>query len=179
MVVIEDWASQCGLELVLVGAVSPWTCQGFDFLGNIKEVQLHIITIGCVKLLPQRRFLLPHARAEWNAHYGFGPAPQSHSIPQDEELMTVERGRRVMVTKLQNLPLYPRLAWTPHFWRYNMPLWACLSMDLEASRHCSSKTDYWGAGSVVCWLYAHSRLREICNVEKELHCLAGCYQQEP
>ncbi len=92
-----------------LGVVSPWTGQGFGFLGEVEEGQLPpLVKMPDTMLLPQalalKEVLVP-TWAKWNAHFGIDAREVRI---RGKELMKVEggkgAGRRVKVAKLQYTP---------------------------------------------------------------------------
>ncbi len=92
-----------------LGVVSPWTGQGFGFLGEVEEGQLPPLvklpdTMSLRQALAPKEVLAP-TWAEWNSHFGLDAREVRI---RGEELMTVEggedAGRRVKVAKLQYIP---------------------------------------------------------------------------
>ncbi|KAI2489189.1 hypothetical protein MHU86_25410 [Fragilaria crotonensis] len=105
-----------------LGVASPWSGQGFGFLGEVEGGQLPPLVklpdaLSLRQALAPKEVLAP-TWSEWNTHFGIDPRDVRI---RGEELMVVEggddNGRRVLVPKLQYIPR----AWAPYFFGGTTP----------------------------------------------------------
>lgn len=140
-----------------LGVASPWSGQGFGFLGEVEGGQLPPLVklpdaMSLRQALAPKEILAP-TWAEWNTHFGVNPREVRI---RGEELMVVEggddNGRRVLVPKLQYIPR----AWAPYFLGGTTPEQAMrlirqLTRDLptEQQKGVAAPLERWCAASCV------------------------------
>jgi hypothetical protein len=141
-----------------LGVVSPWTGEGFGFLGEVEGGQLPPLVklpdaLSLRQALAPKELLVP-TWTEWNAHFGVNPREVRI---RGEELMTIEgrdaeTGRRVWVPKLQYIPR----AWAPYFFGGTTPEYAMrlirqliLDLDTVQQQETAGSLERWCAASCV------------------------------
>ena len=99
-----------------IGQVSGWTGKVFGFLGEVEEGQLPPLmkmpdAMSLRQAMEPLEMTVP-TWAEWNTHYGVGPARVP--IAGEELLMSVEEHDAGRIVKVPRLQYVPR-AWAPYF----------------------------------------------------------------